>query len=258
MGILDFNPAELESFLYVFVRVGVIVLFAPILGSGVIPVKLRIGLILLISFLVFPSVKSLAMPQPRGGFELALYMISEATIGLAIAYAARLVFAAVQLGGTMIDFQMGFGVVNVIDPQTASQVSITAQFQNILAIFIFLATDVHHLIIQTIVDSFHTIDPAKFAFSSATMEIVVQLFAAAFVTGIKLAAPVMAILFFISVGLGLVARTVPQMNVFILGFPLQIAAGLIMVGLSMSFFSVMLQDYFTELSVSFRGLLQSM
>jgi flagellar biosynthetic protein FliR len=258
MDILSFNQAELETFLYVFIRVGLIIVFSPILGSATVPVKMRIGLILFISIAVFPVVKSQPMPHSRGIFELISYAFLEAMIGFTIAYAARLIFAIVQLSGTLIDFQMGFGVVNVIDPQTSSQVSITAQVQNILAIFIFLALNAHHYTIQAIVESFFIINPQKAVFSSFTMEFVMQLITGTFVTAIKLAAPLMAILFFLSVGLGLVARTVPQMNVFIIGFPLQIAAGLLMLAATMSFFSLAMQHQILTLPASFMGIMRSM
>ena len=149
------------------------------------------------------------MPEIKGLFELTIYLFSEVTIGLAVAYSAKLLFTAVQIAGTVVDFQMGFGVVNVIDPQTETQVSVTAQFQNILAILIFLAADAHHIILQAIVESFFLINPSEINFSTFTPEIVLILFKATFITAVKIAAPIMAILFFISVGLGLVARTVP-------------------------------------------------
>ena len=76
------------------------------------------------------------MPEPKGLFELSKFLMADVTIGLGIAYISRLIFAAVQVAGTVVDFQMGFGVVNVIDPQTETQVSVTAQFHNILAILI--------------------------------------------------------------------------------------------------------------------------
>ena len=258
MDILSFNQAELEIFLYVFVRVGMIIIFSPILGSGVIPVKMRIGLILFIAIAVFPVVKAQPMPHSRGLFELVTYAALEAMIGFTIAYAARLIFTIVQLSGTLIDYQIGFGVVNVIDPQTSSQVSITAQVQNILAILIFLSLDAHHYTVQTIVESFFIINPQKAVFSSFTMEFVLQLITGTFVTAIKLAAPLTAILFFLSVGLGLVARTVPQMNVFIVGFPLQISVGLAMLAMTMSFFSLAMQHQITSLPASFMGIMRSM
>ena len=184
--------------------------------------------------------------------------MADVTIGLGIAYISRLIFAAVQVAGTIVDFQMGFGVVNVIDPQTDTQVSVTAQLQNIFAVFIFLAVDAHHYIFQAIVDSFFVINPFKINFSSVTPEYVLHLFSATFITAVKISAPIMAILFFLSVGLGLVARTVPQMNVFIVGFPLQIGIGLLMVGLSISFFSILVQNEMHDLPDKFTGFMQGL
>ncbi len=106
------------------------------------------------------------MPEPKGLFELSTFLMVDVTIGLGIAYISRLIFTAVQVAGTIVDFQMGFGVVNVIDPQTETQVSVTAQFQNILAILIFLAIDAHHYIIQAIVESFFVINPFDIDFAS--------------------------------------------------------------------------------------------
>ena len=258
MDIFNLNYAEFESFLFVFFRVGALILFVPILGSRQIPMSMKIGFILFISIVVFPMVKDRHLPEPRGIIELSTFLIADVTIGLGIAYIARLIFAAVQVAGTVVDFQMGFGVVNVIDPQTDTQVSVTAQFHNILAVLMFLAIDAHHFIIQAIVESFFIINPAEVNFASITPEYMLHLFSGTFTTAVKIAAPIMAILFFLSVGLGLVARTVPQMNVFIVGFPLQIGVGLLMVGLSMSFFSILVQQQMYTLPMDFVGFLRSL
>lgn len=258
MDILSLDFAEFETFLYVFFRVGALLLFMPILGSNQIPAKLKIGLVLFFSIAIFPLVRVQPMPQARGLVELVVYLFSEVTIGLAVAYTARLLFTAVQVAGTIVDFQMGFGVVNVIDPQTESQVSVTAQFQNIIAVLLFLSLDAHHYMIQAVAESFHIINPHSADFSSYTPELILTLFSGTFVTAVKIAAPIMAILFFLSVGLGLVARTVPQMNVFIVGFPLQIGIGLLMIGLSMSFYMVLFKSQVEELPTWMMGLMQSL
>jgi len=247
MGLLNFDFSQFESFLFVFSRVVAIVLFAPILGSTQVPSRFKVGLALVFSILIYPMVQSQALPKPIGMFDFAIHLATDAAIGLAISFAVRLVFTAVQVAGTVVDFQMGFGVVNVIDPQTQAQVSVTAQFHNILAVLIFLATDAHHFIIGAMVQSFELINPALVDFSGVTPEFVLRIFSSMFLVAVKIAAPIMAILFFLSVGLGLVARTVPQMNVFIVGFPLQIGVGLVMVALAMPFFSVVLQSQMAEL-----------
>ena len=258
MDIFNLNYAEFERFLFVFFRVGALVLFVPILGSRQVPSSMKIGFILFLSIAIFPLVEGRPLPEPRGIFDLAIFLISDVTIGLGIAFITRLIFTAVQIAGTVVDFQMGFGVVNVIDPQTDTQVSVTAQFHNIIAVLIFLAIDAHHFIIQAIVESFFIINPAEINFASITPEYMLYLFSATFTTAVKIAAPIMAILFFLSVGLGLVARTVPQMNVFIVGFPLQIGVGLLMVGLSISFFNMLVQQQMYELPGKFMGFLRAL
>ena len=258
MDIFNLNYAEFERFLFVFFRVGALILFVPVLGSRQGPVSMKIGLILFTSIVIFPLVQARPLPEPQGIFDLAVFLLSDVTIGLGIAYITRLIFAAVQIAGTVVDFQMGLGVVNVIDPQTDTQVSVTAQFHNIVAVLIFLVVDAHHFILQAIVESFFIINPAEINFSSLTPEYMLYLFSGTFTTAVKIAAPIMAILFFLSVGLGLVARTVPQMNVFIVGFPLQIGVGLLMVGLSISFFSILVQQQMYELPGKFMGFLRAL
>ena len=258
MDILNLNYAEFERFLFVLFRVGAMIIFVPILGSRQIPGAVKIGLMLFLSIAIFPLVQDRPIPEPKGLFDLSKFLMVDLTIGLGIAYISRLIFAAVQVAGTVVDFQMGFGVVNVIDPQTDTQVSVTAQLQNILAIFIFLAIDAHHYIFQAIVDSFFVINPFEINFASVTPEYVLHLFSATFTTAVKISAPIMAILFFLSGGLGLVARTVPQMNVFIVGFPLQIGIGLLMVGLSISFFSILVQNEMHDMPAKFMGFMRGL
>lgn len=258
MALFNFNYEEFELFLFVFVRVGAIIIFTPVLGSASVPAMSKVGLILFTSVAIFPVVSSLPGPFSKGTLDFGVHLLSEITIGLTIAFAARLVFMAVQVAGTVVDFQMGFGVVNVIDPQTQSQVSVTAQFQNILAILLFLAVDAHHFFLHAIVESFDLIDPNRFAFSPSVMAYLMELFVHAFVVAIKIAAPAMAVLFFISISMGLIARTVPQMNVFIVAFPLQIGMGLLMVGLTMAFFTMIVKQEFLDLPLRFVGLMRAM
>lgn len=257
MDLFNLNYAEMEKFLFVFIRVGAMFLYAPIIGSASVPSKLKIGLALVMSFLIFPLLNGIPLPQPKGIFSFGIHMLSELSIGLIIAYMARMIFISVQIAGTLVDFQMGFGVVNVIDPQTESQVSISAQFLNIISILFFLALDGHHFLINAAVQSFELINPNTFNFSGGSMKIYMDVFTSGFIVAIKMAAPVVAGLFFISVALGLVARTVPQMNVFIVGFPLQIGMGLIMFYFSMDYFGMVFKNNLYELPKNLIGIMQT-
>jgi flagellar biosynthetic protein FliR len=255
MDLFNLNYADVEKFFFVFVRISAMFLFAPILGSTSVPGKVKIGLTMVMSFLLMPTLQNIPLPQSKGLLSFALYMFSEITIGLMVAYIARLIFISVQIAGTIVDFQMGFGVVNVIDPQTESQVSITAQVMNIISILLFLALDGHHFLIHAVVQSFELINPNTFNFSGGTLQFIMEIFTAAFAVAIKIAAPIVAGLFFVSVALGLVARTVPQMNVFIVGFPLQIGMGLVMFWFSMNYFGQIFRKILYELPKQLYGLM---
>ncbi len=258
MDIFSFTYEEFERFLFVFFRVAAFIIFVPILGSRQFPARVKIGFIFLLSLSVYPLIQKIDLAVPMNMWELSIRLISESFVGLAIAFVTRLVFTAVQVAGTLVDFQMGFGVVNVIDPQTESQVSITAQFQNIFAILLYLVLNAHHITIYALVESFQMINPQQISFSENSIGLILQLFKATFVVSVKIAAPIMAILFFISVGLGLIARAVPQMNVFIVGFPLQIGLGLVTIGLTMTLFSMIFKHQVSQLPFWLNGLMRTM
>jgi flagellar biosynthetic protein FliR len=185
-------------------------------------------------------------------------MLGEILIGIIIGFTARLIFAAVQLAGQLVGFQMGFGIVNVMDPQTSTQVAIIAQFQNIITLLVFLALDAHYWFILSIAKSFELIPPLGFCFTDSLMEAIVRLSCDMFVVAAKLASPIIAALLFTSVALGLIARTVPQMNIFIVGFPLKIAIGLLGVGFSLPLLSYMLRNIFREMGEDIMVLMKLM
>lgn len=242
----------------VFARVGGIIGAAPVLGSKNLPQLMKVGFIAALTVLIYPTlhIPTVEFPQTLPGLSFALG--SEVLIGVLIAYVARLIFTGVEIAGTVIGYQMGFGIVNVLDPITTAQVSITSRFYNIFAMLLFLIMNCHHYFIQAITESFELIRPLGFHFSGAIIETITTLFGDIFMVGIKIAAPITAALFFSNVALGLVARTVPQMNVFIVGFPLQIALGLLMIGLTIPFFSLYIRRLFTQMGHNIVGLMSIM
>ena len=123
----------------------------PVFGSNMAPVRVRLGVILALSLAIFPVVRPLLPPADPSLVALAILIISEAILGLLVGFTAQMVFAAVELGGTIIGYMMGFAAANVYDPQSQRQVSVISQFQNVIAILIFLSLDVHHLFIRAII-----------------------------------------------------------------------------------------------------------
>lgn len=242
MNLFNFDIAAFVGFLMVFVRMSGLMLTLPVFGSSSIPTQVRIGLTAVISYIVYTVVQIPPIDLGMSILQLTLALAGELAIGLTIGFAAQLVFTAVQLAGQMIGFQMGFAIVNVMDPATNSQVSITAQFQNMMALLIFLAINGHHWLIFSSAQSFNLIPMFGFTPSADLVALMITLTKNVFITAVKLAAPIMATLFFLNVALGLVARTVPQMNVFIVGFPLQIAIGLFMLGATAPIFSYIFRN----------------
>ncbi|MBI5183078.1 MAG: flagellar type III secretion system protein FliR [Nitrospinae bacterium] len=258
MDLFNFSLQQLQTFLFIFIRVGALLFFAPIFGSRNVPLQMKVGLTFILSIIVYPMVKVNLNHIPEGIFPMAILMIGEIFIGITIGFITMLIFAGIQLAGNVVGFQMGFDIVNIIDPSTTSQISIIAQLQNIIALLIFLSINAHHLFIKAIIDSFELIPPLGSHFNGALIAMIVSLAGDIFEIAVKVGAPIMATLLFTSVAMGLIARTVPEMNVFIVGFPLKIAVGLLMIGVSLPFFSILLKGIFDGMGRDMYKLLRLM
>ncbi len=251
------SAEQIQLFILIFIRISAIIALTPILGDRSVPVRVKAGLSLLIAAILFPFVKADTAVMGFDLFSLFFRMASEALIGAAIGFTARLLFSGIQLAGQLVGFQMGFSIVNVIDPNSG-EVSIIAEFQYLIAILLFLEMNGHHIFISALADSFRTIPPLGVHLTGEFMQMMLKLAKDMFETAIRMGAPVIAMLLFVSVGLGLVARTVPQINIFIVGFPLQIAIGLVGVGLTLPFFVATAGRCFADLNSSVRTLLRLM
>jgi flagellar biosynthetic protein FliR len=258
MNIFNFDIGSFIPFVMVFVRISAMILTMPIIGAANVPRPVKIGLTLSIAYIVLLTTDIPPVDLSISVWQLALKLVGELAIGLTIGFATQLIFTAVQIAGSVIGFQMGFAIVNVMDPATQSQVSITAQFQNIMALLIFLSIDGHHWLITACAGSYEIIPVLGFHPSAGLVEMMLDLTRNVFVSAIKLASPIMASLFILNVALGLIARSVPQMNVFIVGFPLQISIGLFLLGATTPIFLLVFRQWFTKLFSDLHGLMRLM
>ena len=231
------NQQEFVTFCLVLVRVSMILMFAPIFGSETVPTQVKIVLILALTFAVSRIVRVDPEVFPKDPFAFIPLIVSELLIGLTIALLVRLVLEAVQYAGELIGYEMGFSIANAVDPSSGLQASVVSQIGYIVALLVFLSANGHHLIIQVLVNSF-SISPvgAHISPDPALIGLITRL-EEFFILAIKLAAPSMAILFFSKVAMGIVAKTVPQMNILFVGMPLYIIIGLFMFGISFPFFT---------------------
>lgn len=258
MNAFNFDAASFMGFVLVFTRMSAILLSMPVLGAGSVPVQARIGLVAVTSYIVFMAAR---LPAIDAGLPLeryALMLAGELVIGLTVGFATQLIFSAVQFAGQLVGFQIGFGIVNVIDPTTNAQISITSHFWNIVALLIFMSINGHHWLIAASAKSFEIIPVLGFSPSGDLVALITAITANVFVIAIKLSAPVMATLLLLNVALGLIARTVPQMNVFIVGFPLQIGLGLFMMGVGMPVFYYIFRGHVHQVFEQVLGLMRLM
>lgn len=255
---MELPLGQIEQFLMILFRVSSFLFLAPLFGSPNLPAILKIGLAFALA-LVFAPI----LPPPQehllaAGPALLLPLGRELLLGAAMALAVKLIFAGVELAGQFVGYQMGFSVVNLIDPQTSEQVSIIGQFQNFLALMIFLAIDGHHLLIRALMRSFDLVAPLEAHFSNGLVSTLVSLSSQLFVLAVKISAPAMVALFLANLALGLMARMVPQMNVFMVNVPLTIALGLLVIGLSLPFFAQLLVETIHQLEGDLYQLLRAM
>ena len=230
-NVFGLGTAQFETMLLVLVRISAMLALVPIFSQTQIPRMARFGIGLLLAFVVARTVPPIAPLDGLGG--LAVAIAAQIFIGLVFGFVAFLLFTGIQFAGEIIDIQIGFAVVNIINPLTSQSVTVIGEFQLALATLLYLAADAHHALIAGIAGSF-TLVPLPFA---AAPELVagdvVRFFTQSLFIVFQIAAPVAVALFLVNVMLGLMARVAPQMNVFIVGFPIQITVGLIMLIVSM-------------------------
>ena len=242
-------PLEtLQAFLVCLVRVAAMLLALPVFGSAQVPVKVRTALIVVFSLVLFPVVRPYVAGLSFTPFHVAVLALRESFVGLMMAFTARFIFSAIEMAGAVVGYQMGFAAANVFDPQNQSQTPLISQLQNVLAILVFLVFDVHHLMLRIAVESFRMLPPAKLDFSAEPISYFMELSAGIFVLGVKFSAPILAVLLLSGLVLGLMARVFPQMNVFMISFPVNIGLAFITMSLCLDMTVGLLDREFNSLS----------
>ena len=242
----------------VLMRMAGVFLTAPVFASRNIPVLTKASWILLITFLLFPVVDFKAESLPSSGIPLALGVVREMLIGFCLGLGATLIFTGIQLAGQIVDIQMGLGMVNIIDPITSTQISVMGQYYYLIATLVFMAVDGHHVLIKALADSFTFIPLGQAHFTAALGTKMMGMFTQVFFIAFRVGAPVIGALFITNMALGVVARTVPQMNVFIVGMPLNLGVGFLITAISMSFFVFILRGLFGGMKHDLAVLIQAL
>ncbi|MDQ0161750.1 flagellar biosynthetic protein FliR [Bacillus alveayuensis] len=233
---------QYPAFLLIFMRIVSFMVTLPLFSYRTIPNRVKIGISFYLALLITVTIE---VPAIELNSLYILLILKEVTLGLFIGLTAYIVISGVQIAGSFIDFQMGFAIASVIDPQTGVQSPVIGQLFYIFALFFLLSTNAHHLLIEGALNSFEFIPIEKqhlFLFEGQVVESLIIAFNKMFIIAFQMAIPIVGSLFLVDVALGILTRTVPQLNVFVVGFPLKIAVSFVMILLLFSALFVVMRD----------------
>lgn len=233
MNLVTQPPLFWEAFFLIFVRMSAVLLTAPIFASRAVPTTVRLTLALVLSVILLPIVTETINTLPEDLPTFVAFIAREAFIGCLTGFAVYLVFAGIQAAGTIIGLQMGFSLANVVNPMTGGHASLIDQFYGIVAALVYLAIDGHHAFLIGVQRTYELVPLDQTSLEMAPVTDLLPMGGEVFVTAIRIALPIMVALLITDVGLAIIARSVPQMNVFVIGLPIKILIALVFIGLTL-------------------------
>lgn len=249
------NISSIPIFLLILVRVAAFFVTLPLFSYRTIPNQFKIGFAVFLALIMFYTI-DIGTVDIEGIYILLLF--KEAIVGLLIGLIAYIVVSAVQIAGGFVDFQMGFAIANVIDPQTGAQSPLTGQYFYIIALLFLLSVDGHHLLIDGIYFSydFIPIDKVIPFHNEGIITFVIEVFNKMFLIAFQMAIPIVGCLFLVDVALGIIARSVPQLNVFVVGLPVKIFVSFVVIFFFLSLYMMLVKTLFTSMFETMRALMQ--
>lgn len=241
---LSITTAQLDAWIVAFAfplsRILGFIAMAPLWSSTGIPRRTRLMLGLAITVAIAPTVPP--MPAVAPGTLAGLWILTvEMLIGLSMGFAAKIVFAAVDLAGEYMGFQMGLSFATFYDPMSAAQTPVITEFLNLIALLLFLSVNGHLMYVATLAQSFQAIPVSAGLLGNGSWLNLVELGAKIFSSGLLLALPVIVALMIANIALAVLTRAAPQLNIFSLGFPLTLLGGFVVMMISMNYLATPLQ-----------------
>jgi len=231
----------LPMFALVLIRTASVLFFSPIYSKASMPLMVKIGLALVIAFAIFPTIGSSPTVLPDNMIDFILVVFKELAIGFLIGYVATLAFAAFVMGGGLISSEMGLTMAELVDPLTGDRVSPIAQLLQIVALILFFSINGHHWLINALILSYKTVPITGFIEMGSSVGKIIDLFNGLFIAAIKIAAPIMIVLGLTVVVAGFLARSTPEINIFLIIFPMKILVGFLLLTIMFPFITRAIQ-----------------
>lgn len=251
---LDWLPSTAFLFILIFARVGSILMLIPALGESSIPARMRLTFALALSLVLYPIVTPGLPPMPDNVWGLVTYVLHEVAIGLMIGVIARLAVSGTQVAGSIIASSSGLSLAVAADPVNGGvQGALIGTFLSMLGIALIFATDLHHVAISAIHDSymiFRVTDPLMFEDAART---ILESVAGAFVVGVQMSAPFIVFGLVFNLGMGILSRLMPQLQVFFLAMPATVGVGLILMALLLTMMTGLYLMHYEGVLAMLRG-----
>ena len=244
----DVFQGQVAAFLLVLTRSSGIFFISPFFGSMNISYRIRAAVAVMFAVILFPVVvKEAVIHAPATVWMFAFTVGKELFIGWLIGLVAYIALTAVNMAGKIMDMQVGFAVVQMMDPTTQQQSGMLGTFLYNLTIIYFVITNGHHVMISALAESFRVIPLDSMVWNTSLPELITDLTAAVFLDGMKIARPVTFAILLTNVGMGILARTMPQMTIFVVGIPMQLTIGITTVAMILPFYILFLDVIFNEI-----------
>jgi flagellar biosynthetic protein FliR len=237
---VSFLPQAAAAYLLIFARIGTMLMLLPGLGERSVPIRVRLTIALMLAGVMFPMHQgaytiNLGQPQP-----VAILLFQELLVGVVLGLTARLAMSAIQVAGTVVAQQLGLGFVMAFDPTQGAQGVIVGQFLTLVALTLLFAADMHHLVILALSDSYTLFRPGEVPVTGDMASLVTTIIGKSFLVGLQISAPFLVFGLIFNLGLGVLSRLMPQMQVFFIGLPVSIMVGflilMLVVGAMMTVF----------------------
>ena len=241
---VSFLPALAAAYLLVFARVGTMIMLLPGLGEASMPVRIRLTIALVLAAILLPIHRAAYAIDLTSLTSVIVLLFQELMIGAVLGLTAKLAISALQVAGSVVAQQLGLGFVTAVDPTQNQQGLLVGNFLAVLGVTLIFATDMHHLIIAALNDSYKIFAPGEMPLFGDASQLVTRTIASAFKIGIQLSAPFLVFGMVFNLGLGVLARLMPQMQVYFVGVPLSIMIGFLILIVVISAMMGSFLDYF--------------
>ncbi|HZP85422.1 MAG TPA: flagellar biosynthetic protein FliR [Burkholderiales bacterium] len=218
--------AWINAFAFPFLRILGLIVAEPILGNRAVPISAKVGLAIFVTMLLTPTLPAMPGVQPASAVGVVI-AVQQLLIGLAMGFAIRIVLTAAEMAGHLSGLQMGLGFAVFFDPQTSAQTAVVGQFFGLFAILVFLSLNGHFLVLSALAESFRALPVAQELVRSLGWRNLVAFAGVIFSVGLLIALPIVATLLIANIAVGIMSRAAPQLNIFAVGFPITLAAGLL-------------------------------